>query len=74
MCTSECLNAAGLAFAFLGTILLLRFGITFRGDQPGVPTGKDWTKLGLSIECGQRISFLLLVIGFGLQLLSQLMS
>ena len=73
MCTSL-LNTFGLGVALLGTVFLfLRFGITFQGDVPGVNVGKDWKKLGLSIERGQQISFLLLVIGFILQLISQLL-
>jgi hypothetical protein len=66
------MNAAGLIVAFLGTLLLLRFGVGFHGDRPVVSVGTDWTKLFLSTEWGQRIAIGFLALGFLLQLLSQL--
>ena len=60
------LNIVGLLIALLGTVFLIKFGVTFRGDQPGVSTGKSWTN-----ECGQRMGFTLLLIGFALQLSAQ---
>jgi len=60
------LNIVGLVIALSGTGFLIRFGITFEGDRPIVSTGKHWTN-----ECGQRVGFILLLIGFVLQLIAQ---
>lgn len=65
------LNTAGLGVAFLGAIFLVRFSVTFHGDDPGVDVGKHWTKLGLSMEWGQRLGFIMLAIGFILQFITQ---
>jgi hypothetical protein len=65
------LNTFGLVIAFLGTVFLIRFGVTFQGDDPVVPTGKHWTKLWLTMECGQRLGFIMLSVGFVLQLIAQ---
>jgi len=70
MC-SWLLNTVGLGVAFLGTGFLVRFGVTFHGDNAGVYTGKHWTKLGLTIEWGQRLGFTILTIGFILQFIAQ---
>jgi hypothetical protein len=65
------LNTVGLGMAFLGAGFLVRFGITFRGDDAGVFKGKHWTKLGLTMELGQRLGFTMLAIGFILQFIAQ---
>jgi hypothetical protein len=65
------LNTVGLVIAFLGTVFLMRFGVTFHEDDALVPTGKHWTKLWLTMECGQRLGFIMLSVGFGLQLIAQ---
>lgn len=70
MC-SWVLNTVGLGVTFLGTVFLLRFGVTFRGDEAGVHVGKHWTKLGLTMEWGQRLGFTMLAIGFILQFIAQ---
>jgi len=70
MC-SWLLNIFGLGVAFLGTVFLIRFGVSFHGDEAGVNTGKYWTKLCLTMEWGQRLGFILLSIGFILQLMAQ---
>jgi hypothetical protein len=70
MC-SWLLNTVGLGIAFLGTVFLMRFGVTFRGDDAGVNAGKHWTKLGLTMECGQRLGFTMLFVGFIHQLIAQ---
>ena len=61
----------GLIFGFLGSVMLVRFGITFHGDQAGINSGRHWTKLGLSMEWGQRVGFTLIAIGFALQFIAQ---
>ena len=70
MC-SWVLNTVGLGLAFLGTFFLLLFGVRFRGDEAGVLVGKDWRKLWLTTECGQRLGFIMLTIGFILQFIAQ---
>jgi hypothetical protein len=70
MC-SWLLNIFGLSIAFLGAVFLIRFGVSFHGDAAGVSTGKDWTTLWLTMECGQRVAFIMLSVGFVLQLIAQ---
>jgi len=65
------LSTAGLGVAFLGAGFLVRFGVSFHGDEPGVDVGKHWTKLGLNMEWGQRLGFIMLTIGFILQFIAQ---
>lgn len=65
------LNTVGRGVAFLGSAFLIRFGVTFRGDNAGVSMGKHWTKLGLSMEWGQRVGFIMLTIGFVLQFIAR---
>jgi hypothetical protein len=65
------LNTVGLVIAFLGTVFLIRFGVRFHGDDAGVNTGKHWTTLWLTMECGQRLGFIMLSVGFVLQLIAQ---
>jgi thiol:disulfide interchange protein len=60
------LNIVGLGIALLGTIFLTLFGIRFQGDNPVVKTGGHWTN-----EYGQGVGFVLLAIGFVLQLIAQ---
>jgi hypothetical protein len=60
------LNIVGLGIALLGTIFLVLFGVRFQGDAPVVKTGGHWTN-----QCGQEIGFILLTIGFVLQLIAQ---
>jgi len=68
---TKILTTVGLGMALVGTAFLVRFGVSFHGDTPGVSTGKDWKKLWLTVEQGQRVGFVLLTIGFGLQLAAQ---
>jgi hypothetical protein len=70
MC-SGVLNTVGLGVTFLGTLFLLRFGVSFHGDEAGVLLGKGWQKLWLTMEWGQRLSFIILATGFALQLIAQ---
>jgi len=65
------LNTVGLVIALLGTVFLIRFGVTFHGDDAGVNTGKHWTKLWLTMEYGQRLGFIMLTVGFGFQIIAQ---
>jgi hypothetical protein len=64
------LNTVGLVIAFLGAVLLIRFGVTFRGDDAWVLIGKHWKKLWLTMEWGQRLAFIMLSVGFVLQLIA----
>lgn len=65
------LNTFGLVIALLGTVFLIRFGVRFRGDEAGVDVGKNWTKLWLTMEQGQGIGFIMLIVGIVLQLIAQ---
>jgi len=65
------INTAGLFVALLGSAFLVRFGVRFQGDTAGVLVGKGWTKLGLTIEWGQRLGFIMLSAGFILQIIAQ---
>jgi hypothetical protein len=65
------LNIIGLLVALLGTVFLIKFGVRFRGDDAGVYTGKSWTKLWLTMEQGQGIGFIMLIVGIVLQLIAQ---
>jgi len=65
------LDTIGLGITFIGALLLMRFGVTFHGDQPGVGTGKSWTKLCLTMERGQQLSFGMLFVGFILQFVAR---
>jgi phosphatidylglycerophosphate synthase len=60
-------NIVGLFIALLGTIFLAFFGIRFSGDRPIVRTGGHWTN-----EQWQRLGFILLGVGFILQLGAQI--
>ena len=71
MCLGWVLNTVGLGLAGLGAGLLVRFGVTFHGDDAGVLVGKGWTKLWLTMEWGQRLGFIMVVIGFILQFIAQ---
>jgi len=65
------LDTVGLGVAFIGAILLLRFGITFHVDDAVVYVGKHWTKLGLNMEWGQRLAFIMITMGFILQFIAR---
>jgi len=72
--SSSVLNTIGLSISFLGAIFLVYFGITFRGNDPGVSEpGKICQRLHLTIEWGQRLGFILLAIGFFAQLIAQIL-
>lgn len=64
---------AGLVLNIFGSVILIIFGIGFRGDYPVVPVGKSWWK-PLSMEGMQRLGFAVLTTGFALQLVAQLLS
>lgn len=63
----------GLSVSFVGSLLLIIYGVVFRGDDVWVATGRSWWKW-FSNGVGQRLGFICLTLGFLLQLIGQLAS
>jgi hypothetical protein len=63
----------GLLFSFTGSLLLIIYGVAFKGDDIGAYTGRSWWKW-FSNGVGQRLGFICLTLGFLLQLIGQLVS
>jgi hypothetical protein len=64
------LNVVGLSLSFIAALLLFIYGVHFEGETPKVAMGRNWWRWFCS-ECGQRLGFILLMLGFLLQLISQ---